>query len=80
MFTSSRYFEVDLEIQIWKKLGARFVKEPEINKWKGMLPSLELRGDKPNEVSYLNHWWYIIGERDVDYEMIALANMLDTLV
>jgi splicing suppressor protein 51 len=60
LFTAARYFEIQGEMGVWKNLGAKFVKNPEVNKWKGMSPSLSVCGDKPNEVTYINHWWYIV--------------------
>lgn len=63
LFTAARHFEIEGEIQLLKNLGARFVKDAEVNKWKGMSPSLTVCGDKPNEVTYPNHWWYIVKER-----------------
>jgi splicing suppressor protein 51 len=48
---------------VWKNLGAEFVKNAEVNKWKGMSPSLVVCGDKPNEVSYQNYWWYVVKQR-----------------
>jgi splicing suppressor protein 51 len=63
LFTAGRYFEILGEIAVWKDLEARFVRHSEVNKWKGMSPSLIVCGDKPNEVSYSNHWWYIVKQR-----------------
>jgi len=63
LFTAARYFEIQGEMGIWKNLGAEFVKSAEVNKWKGMSPSLAACGDKPNEVIYQNYWWYIVKER-----------------
>lgn len=63
LFTAARYFEVQGEMGVWKNLGAEFVKNAEVNKWKGMSPSLGVCGDKPNEVIYQNHWWYIVQQR-----------------
>jgi len=63
LFTAARYFEIQGEMRVWKNLGARFVKNAEVNKWKGMSPSLGVCGDKPNEVSYRNYWWYIVKQR-----------------
>lgn len=63
LFTAARYFEIQGEMQIWKGLGAEFVKHAEVNKWKGMSPSLVVCGDKPNEVIYQNHWWYMVKQR-----------------
>lgn len=60
LFTAARYFEIEGEMGVWKNLGAEFVKNAEVNKWKGMSPSLVVCGDKPNETSYRNHWWYIV--------------------
>ncbi|EUC47406.1 hypothetical protein COCMIDRAFT_90255 [Bipolaris oryzae ATCC 44560] len=63
LFTAYRFFEIEGEMRFWKSLGAEFVKEAEVNKWKGMSPSLAVCGDKPNEVLYKNHWWYIVKQR-----------------
>lgn len=63
LFTAFRYFEIEGEMGIWKNLGAEFVKNAEVNKWKGMSPSLVTCGDKPNEVAYQNHWWYIVKQK-----------------
>ena len=63
LFTAARYFEIQGEMGVWKNLGVEFVKNAEVNKWKGMSPSLGVCGDKPNEVSYQNHWWYIVKQR-----------------
>jgi splicing suppressor protein 51 len=63
LFTAARYFEIQGEMGVWKNLGAEFVKKAEVNKWKGMSPSLVVCGDKPNEVSYQNYWWYIVKQR-----------------
>lgn len=62
LFTAARYFEIQGEMGVWKNLGAKFVKNAEVNKWKGMPPSLVV-GDKPNEVFYKNYWWYIVKQR-----------------
>lgn len=48
---------------MWKNLGTGFVKNAEVNRWKGMSPSLGVCGDKSNEVSYQNYWWYIVKQR-----------------
>lgn len=63
LLTATRYFEIKGEMGTWKNLGAEFVKNAEVNKWKGMSPSLAVCGDKPNEVGYQNHWWYIVKQR-----------------
>ena len=63
LFTALRYFEIQGETGVWKNLGAEFVKNTEVNKWKGMSPSLGVCGDKPNEVDYQNYWWYIVKQR-----------------
>jgi splicing suppressor protein 51 len=63
LFTAARHFEIQGEMRVWKNLRARFVKNAEVNKWKGMSPSLVVCGDKPNEVTYRNYWWYIVEER-----------------
>ncbi|CAG8953829.1 hypothetical protein HYFRA_00006721 [Hymenoscyphus fraxineus] len=63
LFTAARYFEIEREMMIWKSLGARFVKDAEVNKWKGMSPSLTVCGVEPNEVIYQNHWWYIVRQQ-----------------
>ena len=63
LFTAARYYEIQGEMGIWQNLGAEFVKNAEINKWKGMSPSLSACGDKPNEVVYQNYWWYIVKQR-----------------
>ena len=48
---------------IWKNLGAEFVKDAEVNRWKGMSPWLCACGVEPNEVTYQNYWWYILKQR-----------------
>lgn len=63
LFTAYRYFEIQGEMSIWTYLRAEFVKKAEVNKWKGMSPSLGVCGDKPNEVTYENYWWYIVKQR-----------------
>jgi mitochondrial splicing suppressor protein 51 len=63
LFTAARYFEIQGEMGVWKNLGTEFVKNAEVNKWKGMSPSLTVCGDKPNEVVYQNYWWYIVKQR-----------------
>jgi mitochondrial splicing suppressor protein 51 len=63
LFTADRYFEIQGEMEVWKNLGAQFVKNAEVNKWKGMSPSLTVCGDKPNEVTYRNYWWYIVKQK-----------------
>ncbi|KIN02864.1 hypothetical protein OIDMADRAFT_52690 [Oidiodendron maius Zn] len=63
LFTAARYFEIRKEMGVWKNLGAKFVKNAEVNKWKGMSPSLTVCGDKPNEVLYQNYWWYIVKQK-----------------
>ncbi|KAN0096778.1 hypothetical protein V8E51_015583 [Hyaloscypha variabilis] len=63
LFTATRYYEIQGEMRIWKDLGAEFAKNAEVNKWKGMSPLLTVCGDKPNEVIYQNHWWYIVKQR-----------------
>lgn len=63
LFTAARYFEIQGEMRVWNDLGAKFVKNAEVNKWKGMSPSLVVCGEKPNEVSYKNHWWYIVKQK-----------------
>ena len=63
LFTAARYFETQGEMIIWNYLGADFMKNAEVNKWKGMSPSLGVCGDKPNEVIYENHCWYIVKQR-----------------
>ena len=65
LFTAARYFEIQGEMEVWKNLGAGFVKNAEINTWKGMSPSLGVCGDKPNEVTYENHWWYVVKQRSL---------------
>ena len=63
LLTAARYFEIQGEMEVWKNLGAEIVKKAEVNKWKGMSPSLGVCGDKPNEVVYQNYWWYIVKQR-----------------
>ena len=63
LLTAARYFEIQGDMGVWKNLGAEFVKNAEVNKWKGMSPSLVVCGDKPNEVVYQNYWWYIVKQR-----------------
>jgi splicing suppressor protein 51 len=63
LFTAARYYEIQGEMGIWKSFGAEFVKNAEVNKWKGMSPSLTACGVKPNEVSYPNYWWYLVRQR-----------------
>lgn len=63
LFTAARYFEIQGEIEAWHALGAEFAQSAEVNKWKGMTPSIIVCGDKPNEISYVNHWWYIVKHR-----------------
>jgi splicing suppressor protein 51 len=60
LFTAARYFEIQGEMCVWNNLGAEFLKNAEVNRWKGMSPSLSVCGDKPNEVTYRNYWWYIV--------------------
>ena len=64
LFTAARAFEILGEMCVWKDLGAELVKNPDMNKWKGMSPSFGIYADKPNEVEYQNHWWYIVKQRD----------------
>jgi splicing suppressor protein 51 len=54
--TAGRYFEILGEIQVWKDPRAELIRHAEVNKWKGMSPSLVVCGDKPNEVTYRNNW------------------------
>jgi splicing suppressor protein 51 len=61
--TAGRYFEILGEIQVWKDPRAELIRHAEVNKWKGMSPSLVVCGDKPNEVTYRNHWWYIVKQK-----------------
>jgi splicing suppressor protein 51 len=63
LFTAARYYEIQGEMEIWKNLGAEFLENAEVNKWKGMSPSLTVCGDKPNEVVYQNYWRYIVKQR-----------------
>ena len=55
--------KIKAEMGVWKDLGAKFVKDAEVKKWKGMSPSLGVCGDKPNEIIYQNYWWYILKQR-----------------
>ncbi|EMD61220.1 hypothetical protein COCSADRAFT_97801 [Bipolaris sorokiniana ND90Pr] len=63
LFAAGRYFEIEGEMRVWKSLGAKFMRNAKANKWKGMSPSLSVCGDKSNEVTYKNHWWYIVKQR-----------------
>jgi splicing suppressor protein 51 len=63
LFTAGRSFEILGEIQVWNDLRAEFIRHAEVHKWKGMSPSLVVCGDKPNEVTYRNHRWYIVKHR-----------------
>ena len=63
LFTASSYSEIRGEMAVWKSLGAEFVKNAEVNRWKGLSPSLAVFGEKPNEVNYQNYWWYIVKQR-----------------
>lgn len=63
LFTAARQFEIVGEMIVWETLKAKFAKNFEVNKWKGMSPSLQVFGDKPNEVTYNNYWWYIVNQR-----------------
>ena len=63
LFTAFRYSEIQEEMGLWKNLGAKFVKNADVNKWKGMSPLLVFSGDKPNEISYNNYWWYIVKQK-----------------
>ena len=66
LFTALRDFEIQAEMGVWKDLGAEFVKDAEVNKWKGMSPLLGVCGDKPNEFIYQNYWWYIVKQRQLE--------------
>lgn len=72
LFTASRFYEIREEMAVWKNLGAEYVKDAEVNKWKGMTPSLCVCGDRPNEVLYTNYWWYIVkrGETERKKHMV----------
>ncbi|CAG8976286.1 hypothetical protein HYALB_00011771 [Hymenoscyphus albidus] len=63
VFAAARYFEIEREMRVWKSLGARFVKDAEVNKWKEISPSLTVCGVEPNEVIYQNNWWYIVRQQ-----------------
>ena len=63
LFTACRYYEIRGEMGVWKNLGAEFAQNAEENKWRGMSPRLTACGDKPNEIIYQNHWWYIVKKR-----------------
>ena len=63
LFTAGRYPEIKKEMEVWENLGAEFAKDAEVNRWKGMSPWLCVCGDKPNEVTYQNYWWYILKQR-----------------
>lgn len=50
-----------MEMEILKKLDAGFIIKPAVNRWKALMPIVvKMGGDKPNEVSYQNKWWYVI--------------------
>jgi splicing suppressor protein 51 len=63
LFTDVAYREIQQQMAVWKDLGAEIAKQPEINTWRGMSPSLTYGQAKPNEVWYLNGWWYIVKQR-----------------
>jgi splicing suppressor protein 51 len=60
VFTAAREFEVRGEIEVWGGLGAEFVRGAEVNRWRGLAGQLAVCGEKRNEVSYVNYWWYIV--------------------
>ena len=60
MFTSYNNEEMRQETSILRRLGAQFLQEGEINKWKTVCPQLEPMGSVEKNVFYTNQYWYII--------------------
>jgi splicing suppressor protein 51 len=63
LFIEVAYREIQQQMAVWRDLVAGIAKQPEINTWRGMSPSLTYEQAKPNEVWYLNGWWYIVKQR-----------------
>ena len=57
LLTVIRYFEIQGDMKVWKNLRAEFMKNAEVNKWKGMSLLLAVCEDKLNEVVYQNYWY-----------------------
>ena len=63
LFTTYNENEMAGETTILKTLGANFLQEAEVNKWKSMCPILEAVEEEENSVYYLNYYRYIIGTK-----------------
>lgn len=51
--------EADDEMAEMTRHGARIVRTLEENKWKSMLPSLQVEKGLEHQVAYVNHFWYM---------------------
>jgi splicing suppressor protein 51 len=60
LFTTYNKEEMREETLIFSRIGATFVQEGEINKWKSVCPILEPMGSVENNVYYSNQYCYII--------------------
>lgn len=60
LFTTYNKEEMREECAIFRTLGAEFVQEGEVNKWKSVCPILEPMGSTEDNVYYSNQYWYII--------------------
>lgn len=59
VFTNYNVDEATEEEEILLKLGARFLKKPEENQWRGRYPYLD-PATEPYAIYYLNYFWYIV--------------------
>ncbi|KUJ22908.1 uncharacterized protein LY89DRAFT_607800 [Mollisia scopiformis] len=60
MFTTFNEKEMVEEIEILKKLDAKFLVDGEKNKWQGMRPLLEVIEETENSVYYNHQYWYVV--------------------
>ena len=66
MFTTYNEQEMLDETEALRKFEARFVREGEKNRWKGMRPMLESMEEVEDSVYYYNQYWYIVTGRKAE--------------
>jgi mitochondrial splicing suppressor protein 51 len=59
LFTTYNEHELGNETSMWKKKGARFLVEPQENRWRGLVPSPEFL-DREGDIWYQNWGWYVV--------------------
>jgi mitochondrial splicing suppressor protein 51 len=61
--TTFTHREAREEVDELDRLGARFVRRPEVNKWKSLVPHLQLLEDEEHAILYHDYYAYVFQGR-----------------